>query len=208
MADTQLYLITPPVFNLNEFAVQLQDALDGGPVASVQLRLKDATDEDIITAARTLMPICHAREVAFIINDRPDIARKVGADGVHIGAEDMPYAEAREIVGEECIVGVTCKDSRHLSMSAGEQGADYVAFGAFFPSTTKEDTTPANKEILSWWVELFEIPCVAIGGITVDNARELVEAGADFIATSGGVWNYPQGPKAAVQKFYELFEAS
>jgi len=208
MADTQLYLITPPVFNLNEFAVQLQDALDGGPVASVQLRLKDATDEDIITAARTLMPICHAREVAFIINDRPDIARKVGADGVHIGAEDMPYAEAREIVGEECIVGVTCKDSRHLSMSAGEQGADYVAFGAFFPSTTKEDTTPANKEILSWWVELFEIPCVAIGGITVDNARELVEAGADFIATSGGVWNYPQGPKAAVQKFYDLFEAS
>ncbi len=208
MAETQLYLITPSSFDLREFAPQLEQALDGGPVASVQLRLKDVTDEAIIEAARALMPICHARDAAFIINDRPDIARKVGADGVHIGLDDTPYAEARNIVGADCIVGVTCKNSRHLAMTAGEQGADYVAFGAFFPSTTKADTTMADQEILTWWAELFEIPCVAIGGVTVDNAAELIEAGADFLAVSAGVWDHPQGPKAAVRQFNELIAAS
>lgn len=205
MAETQLYLITPPTFHLEEFAGQLTQALDGGSVASVQLRLKDVTDEGIIEAARVLMPICHDRDVAFIINDRPDIAHKVGADGVHIGQNDMSYAEAREIVGKDCIVGVTAKDSRHLSMNAAEQGADYVAFGAFYPSDTKEGTTPADISILNWWVELFEIPCVAIGGITVENAKPLIEAGADFIAVCGGVWNHKQGPKVAVEQFNALF---
>ncbi|WP_339863655.1 thiamine phosphate synthase [Paremcibacter congregatus] len=206
MADTQLYLITPPAFDPLAFAESLEAALDAGPVASVQLRLKDATDEQVIEAAAILMPLCHAREVAFIINDRPDLAKKIGADGVHIGQGDMSYAEARTIIGDDGVIGVTCKDSRHLSMVAAEQGANYVAFGAFFPTETKADTTPANKDILSWWVELFEIPCVAIGGITVENADELIKAGADFLAVSSGVWNHPQGPRVAVQQFTRLIE--
>ena len=204
MTTTQLYLITPPVIDLNDFPGQLTEALDGGPVATVQLRLKDASDAEIIAAAEVLMPICHARDVAFIINDRPDLAKNIGTDGVHIGQDDMAYKDARAIVGDDCIVGVTCKASRHLSMTAAEQGADYVAFGAFFPTGTKEGTTPADIEILSWWAELFEMPCVAIGGITVENAAPLIAVGADFIAVSSGVWNHAQGPKVAVQKFNEL----
>lgn len=207
MADTQLYLITPSTFDLDAFAIQLAQALDGGEVASVQLRLKDASDKEIIDAAETLIPLCYAKNVAFIINDRPDIARMVHADGVHVGQGDMSYATARDIVGPDCIVGVTAKDSRHLSMTAAEQGADYVAFGAFYPTETKADTTGADISILSWWAELFEIPCVAIGGITVDNAKPLIEAGADFLAVCGGIWNHPEGPKAAVEQFNALFNA-
>ncbi len=206
MANTQLYIITPPAINVDEFAGQLKQALDGGPVASVQLRLKDVPYTEIIAAANALMPICHARDVAFIINDRPDIAHKVGADGVHVGQNDMSYKQAREIVGQDSIVGVTAKNSRHLSMVAAEQGADYVAFGAFFPTNTKEQTVTADLKLISWWVELFEVPCVAIGGITVDNARALIDAGADFIAVSAGIWTHDQGPKAAVKQFNELFE--
>ena len=207
MVQTQLYIITPPAFNLDDFSGQLRQALEGGDVASVQLRLKDAADAEIITAANALMPICHDQNVAFIINDRPDIARTVGADGVHVGQDDMSYKDAREIVGDDAIVGVTAKNSRHLSMVAAEQGASYVAFGAYFPTTTKETNVTAEIELISWWVELFEIPCVAIGGITVDNAKPLIEAGADFIAVSGGIWNHTQGPKAAVQQFNELFKS-
>jgi len=207
MANTQLYIISPPVFELDDFAGQLTEALNGGPVASLQLRMKDASDEDIIAAAEMLMPICHAHEVAFIINDRPDIAKKVDADGVHIGQDDMSYEAARAIVGDDRIVGVTCKDSRHLSMTAAEEGANYVAFGAFFPTKTKETTTAADRAILSWWVELFEVPCVAIGGITLDNAKELIDTGVDFLAVSGGIWNYNQGPKEAVKQFNALFNA-
>ncbi len=205
MADTQLYLITPPAFAPDEFAGQLAAALDGGPVASVQLRLKEASDADIIAAARILMPICHGRDVAFILNDRADLARDVGADGVHVGQDDMTCAEARNIVGDDAIVGVTCHNSRHLSMIAAEQGADYVAFGAFFPTRTKTETTAADISLLSWWAELFEAPCVAIGGITVDNARPLIGAGADFLAVCEGIWNHAEGPKAAVQQFNGLF---
>lgn len=207
MMGTQLYIITPEAFKLENFALALTDALAGGHVASLQLRLKNASDEDIIKAAEVLMPICHAHNVAFIMNDRPDLAKRVGADGVHVGQSDMSYEQARDIVGADAVVGVTCKDSRHISMTAAEQGADYVAFGAFFPTTTKETTTSANPEILSWWVELFEIPCVAIGGITVDNAKEIIDTGVDFIAVSSGIWNHTKGPKEAVKEFNALFKA-
>lgn len=200
MSDTRLYLITPTKFELDIFATQLADALDGGDVASVQLRMKDSYDDDIIKAAKVLMPICHSKDVAFIINDRPDIALKVNADGVHIGQDDVSYKEARKIVGADNIVGVTAKNSRHLAMLAGEAGADYVAFGAFFPTSTKTDTTIANVDLLTWWQELFEIPCVAIGGITVDNAQIMADAGADFIAVCSGIWDYKDGPKEAVRK--------
>ena len=131
MSKTRLYLITPSTFNLNKFAGSLTEALEGGDVASVQLRMKESNDEDIIEAAKVLMPICHAKDVAFIINDNADIAKIVGADGVHIGQEDPTLEEVRSIIGVNKVIGVTCKDSKHISMTAGEQGADYVAFGAF-----------------------------------------------------------------------------
>jgi thiamine-phosphate pyrophosphorylase len=199
MADTRLYLITPSTFDLDDFSEKLHQALEGGDVASLQLRMKGSYDEEIIKAAGTLMPICHAKDVAFIINDRPGISLKVGADGVHVGQDDLSYKEAREILGPDKIIGVTCKDSKHFAMTAGEQGADYVAFGSFYPTPTKITTSIAHPPLLNWWQELFEIPCVAIGGITVDNAAELVTAGADFIAICSGVWDYKDGPKQAVQ---------
>jgi thiamine-phosphate pyrophosphorylase len=202
---TRLYLITPPKFEPRAFAEELKRALDGGDVASLQLRLKDATDHDVLRAAEVLMPIAQKRDVAFIVNDRPDLARLVRADGVHIGQGDVPYAEAREIVGKNAIVGVTCHGSRELAFAAGEAGADYVAFGAFFPTQTKEAKTHADIELLQSWAETMTVPVVAIGGITVSNAKTLVDAGADFIAVSSGVWNYESGPEAAVKAFNALF---
>jgi thiamine-phosphate pyrophosphorylase len=149
-----------------------------------------------------------AADVAFILNDRPDLALAAGADGVHIGQEDAPYAEARAILGGERMIGVTCHDSLHLAYEAAEAGADYVAFGAFFPTQTKDPKTHADPELLSIWQESMEIPCVAIGGITVENAAALVEAGADFLAVSAGVWSHPDGPAEAVRRFNALFDAA
>ena len=163
-------------------------------------------DAAIARAADTLRPVCQQRGVAFFMNDRPDLAVKLDCDGVHVGQDDMPYAEARRIVGPERQIGVTCKASRDLAMTAGEAGADYVAFGAFFPSGTKAVTTPASLEIIEWWSELFEIPCVAIGGITVENCKPVIAAGADFLAVAGGVWNHKDGPGAAVRAFNEIFQ--
>jgi len=199
-----LYLITPPEIDPAAFAPVLEAALSGGDVACLQLRLKEASDDEIRRATELLMPIAHAHDVAFLINDRPDLAAELGADGAHVGQEDTPYAKARDILGPDAIVGVTCHASRHLAMVAGERGADYVAFGAFFPTTTKLPKASASPEILTWWSSLFEIPCVAIGGITVDNCAELVQAGADFLAVSAGVWNYADGPAAAVAAFNKV----
>lgn len=204
-APCRLYLITPPEIETEAFAGALAEALGAGDVASLQLRLKEASDQDVRRAARALMPLCHAHDVAFIVNDRPDIAAEVGADGVHIGQQDGDYRSARGLMGKSRIVGVTCHESRHLSMEAAELGADYVAFGAFYPSATKQAKTSADLDILEWWNEIMEIPCVAIGGITVDNCAPLVKAGADFVAVSSGVWNHAKGPAAAVREFNELF---
>ncbi len=205
MSDCRLYLITPPKLEAREFAGALSRALDAGDVASLQLRLKDVSDDDIRRATEILMPIAQSRDVAFLMNDRPDLAAELGCDGVHVGQEDAGYAEARKLVGADRIVGVTCHDSRHLAMEAAEAGADYVAFGAFFPTVTKEAKTHAEPELLRWWSELMVVPCVAIGGIAVENAAVLVEAGADFLAVSSGVWNYADGPAAAVKAFNALF---
>jgi thiamine-phosphate pyrophosphorylase len=208
-SNTRLYLISPErVDHPTIFADELRAALEGGDVAAFQLRLKDVNDDAIARAADALRPICQQRDVAFIMNDRPDLAVKLDCDGVHVGQDDMPYAEARRIVGPDLQVGVTCKASRHLAMEAAEAGADYVAFGAFFPSTTKAVTTPADPEILKWWSDVMQVPCVAIGGITTDNAAPLIAAGADFLAVAGGVWNHKDGPQAAVRAFNELFNAS
>ncbi len=209
MASCRLYLITPPVIDdLAAFAATLKAALDAGDVAALQIRLKPASDSEIIAACRVLAPIAQAKGVAVILNDRPDLAAQLGLDGVHIGQDDAPYAEARRIVGVGRTVGVTCHDSRHLAMEAAEAGADYVAFGAFFPTTTKEAIGHPDLELLTDWQEIMRTPCVAIGGITVENCRPLIEAGADFIAVSSGVWSHPAGPAAAVRAFNAAFSAS
>jgi thiamine-phosphate pyrophosphorylase len=204
MSACQLYLITPPEFDPAAFAPVLKSALDAGPVAALQIRLKDAPDDEVRAAVKALLPVCHTKNVAVILNDRPDLAAQLNCDGVHIGQDDAPYAEARRLVGPDRTVGVTCHDSRHLAMEAAERGADYVAFGAFFPTSTKDAKTQADIDIIAWWAELMTVPCVAIGGITVENCRPLIEAGADFLAISGGVWNHPAGPDVAVRQFREL----
>jgi thiamine-phosphate pyrophosphorylase len=201
----RLYLITPPTLEPVAFGETLKAALDGGDVACLQLRLKDVPEDEIARAADVLMPIAQSHDVAFILNDRPDLAAKLGADGVHVGQEDTPYVEARRLVGKGRIVGVTCHNSRHLAMEAGEAGADYVAFGAFYPTTTKDPKTLCEIEVLQWWAEVMTVPCVAIGGITVENAPPLVAAGADFLAVSNGIWAYRDGPAAAVRAFNALF---
>ncbi len=201
---TRLYLISPPRVAPQDFAGVLKDALQGGDVASFQLRLKHVSDDEIRRVSDALRPIVQAAGVAFILNDRPDLAAELGCDGVHIGQEDASYAEARSLLPDG-IVGVTCHDSRHLAMEAGEAGADYVAFGAFFPTQTKDAKTRADIEILRAWSEATIVPCVAIGGITVANAPALIEAGADFLAVAAGVWEYQDGPQAAVRAFNALF---
>lgn len=198
--DCRLYLITPPALDdLAAFGRTLAAALDAGDVAALQLRLKDTPDAVIAAAVDVIMPIAHSRDVALILNDRPDLAAKLGCDGVHVGQDDPPCQEARKIMGKHAMIGVTCHDSRHLAMEAAEAGADYVAFGAFFPTTTKDAPTRAEPELLTIWQESMEVPCVAIGGITVDNAEGLVAAGADFLAVSAGVWAHPEGPAVAVR---------
>lgn len=193
--------MTPASFEPRAFARNLAAALDAGDVACLQLRLKDVPDNDVLRATETLMPICMRHDVAFLLNDRPDLALKAGADGVHVGQQDASYAEARQLLGPDKIVGVTCHDSRHLAIEAAEAGADYVAFGAFFPTSTKEAKGKPDPEILRWWSEIMTVPCVAIGGIKVENCGVLVEAGADFVAVVTGVWDYPKGPAQAVKDF-------
>jgi len=204
-ATTRLYLITPPAFDPDAFARELEEALLGGDVACLQLRLKDTDDAAIRRAAAVLKPIAQDRSAAFIMNDRPDLAAELDCDGVHVGEEDMPYAEARRLLGPERIIGVTCGASRHRALVAAEAGAD-VAFGAFFPSLTKTATKyRADAELLKDWSETTVVPCCAIGGITQENCGPLVEAGADFLAVIGAIWSYPAGPRAAVRDFNAVF---
>ncbi|HEX3881458.1 MAG TPA: thiamine phosphate synthase [Stellaceae bacterium] len=205
-ATTRLYLITPPALDPDGFARELDAALSGGDVACVQLRLKDVDDAAIRRAAKVLQPIVQGRGVAFVMNDRPDLAAELDCDGVHVGDEDWPYARARQEVGADRVVGVTCGDSRHRALEAAEAGADYVAFGAFFPSGTKAGAKyRATPDILRDWSETTIVPCCAIGGITQANCEPLVEAGADFLAVIGAIWGYPAGPKQAVADFNAVF---
>jgi len=205
-ATTRLYLITPPAFDPASFAKELAEALAGGDVACLQLRLKDCDDDTIRRATLVLKPITQDRGVAFIMNDRPDLAAELDCDGVHVGEEDAPYAEARRLLGADRIVGVTCGASRHRALAAAEAGADYVAFGAFFPSPTKGGAKyRADPELLRDWSETTVVPCCAIGGITQQNCGALVEAGADFLAVISAVWSHPKGPRAAVAEFNEVF---
>ena len=199
---TRLYLITPAAIpDLRAFATILDEALAAGDVAAFQIRLKPADDATIREAVSVLAPVARAHGVAVILNDRPDLAADLGCDGVHVGQSDASVAAARRLMGPDAMIGATCHDSRDLAMDAAEAGADYVAFGAFFPTDTKEATHRPDLEVLTIWQETIEVPCVAIGGITVDNVASLAAAGADFVAVSGGVWNHPEGATAAVRAF-------
>ena len=201
----RLYLITPPAIpDLPAFAVELEAALGAGDVAALQIRLKGVDDAAVLAAVAALAPIARAHGVAVILNDRPDLAERAGCDGVHIGQSDASVAEARRVMGPDAMIGATCHDSRELAMDAAEAGADYVAFGAFFPTDTKATAHRPDPEILSIWQETVEIPCVAIGGITAATAGDLARAGADFIAVSAAVWSHPQGPAQAVREFNEV----
>lgn len=201
-APCRLYLITPSVLpDLDAFARELEEALAAGDVAALQIRLKDASDAEVLKTVERLMPIAQAAGVAVILNDRPDLAAQSGCDGVHVGQSDASVAQARRLMGANAMIGATCHDSRHLAMEAAEAGADYVAFGAFFPTSTKVTTHRPEPEILSVWQETMEVPCVAIGGVTPDNAGDLARAGADFVAVSAAVWSHPQGPAEAVRAF-------
>ena len=197
-ATCRLYLITPQRLDPQAFRDPLAEALDAGDVACLQLRLKDATEDEIAKATELLMPIVAARDVAFLLNDNAALAAKLGCDGAHLGQGDGDHAQARRHL-EGRILGITCHNSRHLAMEAGELGADYVTFGAFFATDSKETAHRATPEILGWWHEMFEIPSVAIGGITAANCAPLVRAGADFLAVIGAVWNHPEGPAAGVR---------
>ncbi len=204
----RIYLLTPPSLDPLPFADKLAAALDAGDVGAVQLRLKDATDDEWRRAIDALRPVTQSRGVAFLLNDRADLVRRTGCDGVHVGQEDASYAEARRVLGLGRIVGVSCHASRHLAIEAAEAGADYVAFGAFFPSASKEAKHRAEPEIIHWWSELMTVPCVAIGGITPENCAPLVAAGADFLAVISAVWDHPQGPAAAVKAFAKAIAAA
>lgn len=205
MTDCQLYLISPLDVG-GDFPDRLARALDAGPVAAFQFRVKGIDEHEAARLAAPLQAICAAREVAFIVNDSISLAKRLKADGVHLGQGDGTVAEARERLGRDAQIGVTCHDSRHLAMEAGEAGADYVAFGAFFPTMTKATEYVATPDLLEWWQALMEIPCVAIGGITPDNCGPLVAAGADFLAVSGAVWNGDEA--AAVKAFQKAMAAA
>lgn len=198
--QTQLYLISP-IDVKGDFPHRLERALDAAPgvVTAFQFRVKDLDQHEAARLAEPIQEICAARDVAFIVNDSIPLAKRLGADGVHLGQKDGTVEDAREQLGRDAQIGVTCHASRHLAMEAGEAGADYVAFGAFFPSTTKQSEHRPEPDLIEWWSGLFEIPCVAIGGITPDNCRPLIEAGADFLAVSGAVWN---GDEAAIVKAF------
>ena len=199
----ELYLISPQEVG-GGFPDRLKAALSGGPVAAFQLRVKDVDPHELARLAEPLQRICADAEVAFIVNDSVSLAKRLGADGVHLGQSDGDARDARSILGPSVQIGVTCHDSRHLAMDAGEKGADYVAFGAFYETMTKPSHYRPQPQLLSWWASLFEIPCVAIGGITPDNAAPLVTAGADFIAVCNAVWGETD-PAVAVARFDKLF---
>jgi len=210
MPDTALYLISPPRLVASSFARSLDEALNAGAGKAFQLRLKEASDLQILEAAGELLPVCRRHDVAFILNDRADLAVQCGADGIHLGQEDMSIADARAILGPDAVIGISCHASRDMAIDAAEAGADYVAFGAFFPTKSKplakiEKWGVPAPGLVEWWSTNTTIPCVAIGGMTPENCGPLVAAGADFIAAITSVWEHPQGPGAAVRAFATAF---
>ena len=201
--DRFIYLISPEAITtpaeLDAFAGALEEAVATGLAAAFQLRLKNVSDAWIGEVTKRLLPICQAHDVAFIMNDRPDLAVKLGCDGVHVSPDDADFAKVRDIIGDELIFGATCSASRDLAFEAGEAGADYVAFGAFYPTKTKDAKSRTSPEILEWWSGIAELPSCAIGGINASNCRVLMQAGADYLAVVSAVWDHADGPAAGVR---------
>lgn len=207
----RLYLISPPTIELDQFANDLDAALGAGDVGAFQLRLKDASHEAIVAAAKALLPICRKHQVALIINDDVDAVLEAGADGVHLGQEDMPIKQARAMLGDDKVIGISCHDSSHMAMEAGDNGADYVAFGAFYPTKSKPPEKLAKygtptADTLRWWSTYTVVPSVAIGGMTPQNCGPLVEAGADFVAVITGIWEAEGGVVSAVHAFNDAIK--
>lgn len=207
----RLYLISPPTVELAQFSTDLDAALGAGDVGAFQLRLKDASHDEIVSTAKALLPICRKYNVAFIINDDVDAVLEVGADGVHLGQEDMPIKQARAMLGDDKVIGISCHDSSHMAMEAGDNGADYVAFGAFYPTKSKPPEKLAKygtptPDTLIWWSTYTVVPSVAIGGMSPQNCGPLVEAGADFIAVITGIWEAENGPASAVHAFNDAIK--
>jgi thiamine-phosphate pyrophosphorylase len=201
----ELYLLTPPRIDAG-FADVLARTLDAGPVSALQIRLKDHSVEEIRALAPALIDCARHRGVTVLLNDDPQLAAALGCDGVHLGQDDCTLKQARADMGPKALIGASCHDSRHLAMVAGEQGADYVAFGAVYETATKTPKSRASLELFTWWRDVFELPAVAIGGITPDNARPVVEAGADYLAVCGGIWNWADGPERACEAFSRLLD--
>jgi thiamine-phosphate pyrophosphorylase len=203
----RLYLISPQDVG-GVFPDRLKAALEGGEVAAFQMRVKGVDEHQLARLAEPLQRLCGDHGCAFIVNDSMALAKRLGADGVHLGQGDGDPREARALLGPSAQIGRTCHDSRHLAMEAAEAGADYVAFGAFYPTTTKPSHYRPEPELLEWWSEMMEVPCVAIGGITAENCAPLVQAGADFICVVTAVWNHPEGPGAGVKALNAAIEAA
>ena len=199
---TKLYLISPQDVG-GSFPDRLKAALEPGIASAFQLRVKEVDDHELARLAEPLQRLCGDVGVAFIVNDSMGLAKRLGADGVHLGQSDGDVRDARTLLGPNAQIGKTCHDNRHFAMEAGEAGADYVAFGAFYPTTTKPSNYRPKPSLLTWWSTVFEIPCVAIGGITPDNAKPLIDAGADFLAVCQAVWG-KDDPSAAVQAFAKV----
>lgn len=203
-----LYVISPESFVLDSFKEQVKKAFSGGNIDVFQLRMKNVPDDVIMKACEVLIPICHSFGAQFILNDKVNLVKKVGADGAHVGIEDIHVKEARDILGKDKTLGVSCYGDVDRAITAAEDGADYVAFGAFYPTTTKTPRAMPTPEILKWWVRNSVVPCVAIGGIKPDNCAPLVKAGADFVAVVTGIWDDAEGPDAAVRKFHNAIHGS
>ena len=201
---TKLYIISPANININEYASSLEEVLETGLVACFQLRLKNLNDQELINISKVLKPICNKFDVPFILNDRLDLANKIGADGIHLGEDDSSILDARKLLGPKAIIGASCYNSKHLAMKAAEQGANYVAFGAFFETKTKKAKTKAVMSLIEDWVLISDIPCVAIGGIDSKNCHELIKAGVDFIAVVGAIWNNIDSPRKAILNFKNI----
>ena len=201
---TKLYIISPANININEFPSSLEEVLKTGLVACFQLRLKNLNDQELINISKVLKPICNKFDVPFILNDRLDLANKIGADGVHLGEDDSSILDARKLLGPKAIIGASCYNSKHLAMKAAEQGANYVAFGAFFETKTKKAKTKAVMSLIEDWILISDIPCVAIGGINSKNCHELIKAGVDFIAVVGAIWNNIDSPRKAILNFKNI----
>jgi len=201
---TKLYIISPANININEFPSSLEEVLKTGLVACFQLRLKNLNDQELINISKVLKPICNKFDVPFILNDRLDLANKIGADGIHLGEDDSSILDARKLLGPKAIIGASCYNSKHLAMKAAEQGANYVAFGAFFETKTKKAKTKAVMSLIEDWILISDIPCVAIGGIDSKNCHELIKAGVDFIAVVGAIWNNIDSPRKAILNFKNI----